>query len=121
MTEKDVSILAFSLADTIEKDPRVISMKTAEKAMEENDEIGHLAYAFDLAQTHYNDLLKIYSETAPEAQSAQKDLYLKKKALDEHPLVREYLHCYQDVRLMYDTLQNELFAPFNEHLCGEKR
>ena len=77
MTEKDITMLAFSLADSIVKDPRVLALKKAEKAMEENDEVGRLAFAFDTAQTHYNDFLKIYSETSPEVQKAQKDLYLQ--------------------------------------------
>lgn len=121
MTEKDTTMLAFSLADAIEKDPRVLALKKAEKTMEEDDEVGRLAYAFDRAQTNYNDFLKIYSETSLEVQKGQKDLYLKKKALDEHPLVRDYLGCYQEVRKMYDVLQNSLFAPFNEHQCGDKK
>lgn len=121
MTEKDITMLAFSLADSIEKDPRVLALKKAEKAMEENDEVGRLAFAFDTAQTRYNDFLKIYSETSPEVQKAQKNLYLHKKALDEHPFVREYLSCYQEVRKMYDELQTVIFAPFNEHQCGDKK
>lgn len=117
MPKSDVMLQAFALADCIEKEPLVLALKKAENDLENDPEIAVLAYAFDLVQTRYNDCLKIYPETSLEAQKSQKDLYLKKKALDEHPLTQAYLHCYSKVRVMYEEMQSALFAPFNEHQC----
>ncbi len=120
MNENDLITSAFALSDCVEKDPLVLALKQAEADMENSPEIARLAYAFDLAQTHYNDCLKIYSEHSPEISLAQKDLYLKKKALDEHPLTQNYLKHFAKVREMYDHIQATLFAPFNEHLCKKE-
>ncbi len=120
MKENDVIANAYSLSDSIEKDPLVVLLQQAEKAMEESPEIARLAYAYDLSQTCYNDCLKIYSEHSPEVAEAQRDLYLKKKALDEHPLTQNYFQHFAKVRAMYDQIQESLFAPFNQHQCGKE-
>jgi len=116
--ENDVNVLAYNLHEAIENDERVKRLKTAEKAMENDETVMRLSYAFDMAQTHYNDVLKIHSESSKEAGIAQKNLYECKKVLDEHPLVVKYMQAYIEVRNIYNQVQELIFAPFNFHECG---
>jgi hypothetical protein len=112
---KEVAVLAMELHDSIENDPRVIALKKAEERMEQDHEVMRLGYFFELAQTEYNAVLKIFDTNSIEALNAQKKLYKAKKVLDENTLVSEYLLCFQTVRKMYDIIQLELFSPFVTH------
>ena len=49
-----------------------------------------------------------------------KELHEAKLALDNHPLVKEYLSCYKEVRELYSELNNILFANFNSNLCPKE-
>ncbi|MCX5775132.1 MAG: YlbF family regulator, partial [Firmicutes bacterium] len=118
--EKDVNELAYNLHEAIENDERVEQLKKAEKVMESDETVMRLSYAFDVAQTQYNDVLKIHSENSKEAGIAQKKLYESKKALDENPLVKKYMQAYSEVRNIYGQVQEMIFAPFNLHECGGK-
>lgn len=116
--ENDVNVLAYNLHEAIENDDRVKRLKIAEKIMENDETVMRLSYAFDVAQTHYNNVLKVHSETSKEAGIAQKNLYECKKTLDEHPLVINYMQAYIEVRNIYNQVQEQIFAPFNLHKCG---
>ena len=121
MMGNDLISLAYQLHDAIEADPRILRLKMAEKAMENDEKVMRLAYTYDLAQTQYNDTLKIFSETSKEAVFAQRILYESKKKLDENALVADYNKAYREVRVIYSELQDKIFAPFNLHECGEKK
>lgn len=121
MMDNDLISLAYQLHDAIEADQRVVRLKTAEKVMENDEKVMRLAYTYDLAQTQYNETLKIFTETSKEAVFAQRILFESKKKLDENPLVIEYNKAYREVRLIYSDLQAKIFEPFNIHECKERK
>ena len=112
---------AYALKELMETDERVIKLKKDEEEMENNEEVMRLSYIFSCAQNEYNDILKHFKVDSEEAKKYQKKLYEAKTNLDSHPLVRKYLQSYQEVRLIYNKIQKEIFKPFNNHECNEKR
>lgn len=98
-----------------------VELSKKEKEMEHDDGVLLLAYHFDKAQQLYNDILKHFNMESMQAKEVQKQLYLAKKELDEHPLVQEYMRAYTQIRKMYEILQREIFDPFNAHSCDKKR
>ena len=80
----------YALKESLDHDERLLLLKEKEKEMEENEEVMLLSYYFQRAQDEYNDALRHYKEESEEVKKAQKTLFEKKKALDEHPLVQAY-------------------------------
>lgn len=109
--------IAYKLKDCIDNSLEVQNLKKAEEEMENCEEVMALSYRYSVAQTEYSDLLKIYSQDSDECKASQHKLYLAKKALDEHPLVKNYLKCYQVVRHMYEQIDKTLFSKYREHEC----
>ena len=112
---------AYALKEILEKDERVIKLKQDEYEMENSEEVMRLSYSFSCAQDEYNDILKHFKPDSDEARKYQRKLYESKANLDSHPLVKKYLQSYQEVRLIYNKIQKEIFNPFNTHECKEKR
>ena len=96
--------LTYELKDALENSNEVKRLKEAEKNMELSEEVMALSYRFSNAQTEYNDILKIYKEDSKEAKEFQHKLYIAKKELDEHPLVKEYLSAFSEVRKIYENI-----------------
>ena len=94
----------------LSNDERIILLDSLEKKLNENEEVMALAYQKDIAATNYSDVLNHFSESSEEVKKAQKELFEKKKALDNHPLVREYLAAYAKVRDLYFELNDILFS-----------
>ena len=101
----------------ITTDERLIVLNNIEKAMVENDELMRLAYKKDIAETNYNDALRHYAENTSEVKEAQKHLFQAKSELEKHPLIREYLIAYREVRILYEEINDALFNPFKDHVC----
>lgn len=112
---------AYALKEVLESDERIIKLKQDETEMENSEEVMRLSYAFSCAQDEYNDILKHFKPESEEAKKYQRKLYEAKFNLDSHPLVKQYLQSYQEVRLIYNEIQNKIFKPFNTHECNEKR
>lgn len=113
---------AYILKEKLENDERVKLLNQAEKLMEQDEDVMRLSYAFEMAQTNYNDMLRFYDQNSDEVKNAQKKLYEAKKQLDSHTLVIDYLKKYQEVRKMYRQIEESIFAKFNNHKCiNEKR
>lgn len=119
--EETVYLKAIKLKETIEKDTRFIELNKIEKEMNENKEVISLVYAKDVASSEYSDILNHFSKDSETAIKYQKKLYEAKKALEEHPLVREYLNKYQKVRMMYEEINEILFASLNPLLCPKDK
>ena len=115
MTENIYS-LAYSLKDLLVSDQRIINLDKLEKTMNENEEVMALAYQKDLAVNAYSDALNHFAENSEEVKKAQHQLFIKKEALDNHPLVREYLKAYSEVRDLYYHLNDILFSGLNLHM-----
>ncbi|MFA6644921.1 MAG: YlbF family regulator [Bacilli bacterium] len=106
--------------EALADDERVLALLNAEAAMEANEEVMKLAYLKDLAESSYNDALRHYDSSSNEVKVAQKKLFAAKSDLEKHPLVRAYLLAYREVRILYEEINERLFAPFHEHVCEGK-
>ena len=106
----DIYSLSYQLKDLLTNDERVIRLNTLEKKMNESEEVMALAYQKDLAINEYSDALNHFDKNSEEVKKAQHNLHLKKEALDNHPIVQEYLKAYREVRDLYYQLNDILFS-----------
>ena len=109
MDEK-ITELTFELKEQLKNDPRIIALNESEKAMNESEEVMALSYRKDCALDYYNQTLKYFSDDSVAATKARQDLALTKKNLESHPLVRDYLAKYQEVRLLFEKINQSLFS-----------
>lgn len=107
---KDIYSLSYELKELLDNDERILTLNELEKKMNASEEVMALAYQKDLAINDYNDALNHFSEDSEEVKKAQHNLHLKKEALDNHPLVRDYLNAYSKVRDLYYELNDILFS-----------
>lgn len=114
---ENIYLLAESLKDKLDNDPRVIRLNELEEQINNNKEVALLVVAKDNANNEYNDILRHFNRDSDTAKKYQHILYEAKKALDEHPLVKEYNHAYSEVRQLYDQVSDILFSSFNASLC----
>ena len=116
----DIYSLSYELKDLLTNDPRIIRLNELEKKMNENEEVMALAYQKDLAVSEYGDTLNHFTKDNEEVKKAQHNLHLKKEALDNHPIVKEYLKAYSEVRDLYYQLNDILFSNLNLNMRGCK-
>ena len=107
---KDIYSLSYELKDLLNNDERIILLNKLEKEMNENEEVMALAYQKDLAINEYSDALNHFDRNSEAVKKAQHRLRLTKEALDSHPLVRDYLKAYSEVRDMIYQLNDILFS-----------
>lgn len=107
-----IYFLTKELKEEMDKDPRFKLLLSIEEKMNNNEEVIRLAIAKDKANERYNDLLKIYPEENELVVSAKKELFLAKKELDSHPLVKEYLSAYKEVEMLLYEVNQILFKEF---------
>ena len=112
---------AETLKEMLENDPRIIRLNEAEKRMDESEEVMALAYKKDMAAVKYSDTLNHFKEDSKEAQNALKELHEAKYNLDSHPLVKDYLKAYKEVRELYDEINQILFSSFKVDLCPKEK
>lgn len=111
----------MKLNRAIAEDKRVVLLNRCEHDMENDADVMRLTYLKDVAETTYNDAIRHYGNEAIETKKAQKDLFIAKSELDKHPLVKAYLVAYQAVRRLYNEINEQLFMPFKEHFCEDKK
>ena len=110
---EDLYSLAYSLKDLLSNDSRIVLLDELEKEMNENEEVMALAYQKDLAVNRYSDALNHFAQDSEEMKQFQHELFIKKEALDNHLLVRDYLKAYGEVRDLYFKLNEILFSGLN--------
>ena len=110
---KDIYSLSYELKDLLSNDERLILLNMLETKMNESEEVMALAYQKDLAVSAYSDALNHFAKDSEEIKKAQHDLHVKKEALDNHPLVKEYLKAYSEVRDLYFQINEILFSNLN--------
>ena len=110
---KDIYETAYELRDLLSQDERIKRLNNLEEKMNNNNDVIALAYQKDLAVSNYSDALNHFSEDSEEVKKAQRELYEKKLALDTHPLVRQYLDAYKEVRDLYIQMNALLFDGLN--------
>lgn len=114
--------ITYQLKEALNNDPRIVHLNEVEKKMSESEEVMSLSYKKDMALDKYNEMLKFFSDESEEVIQARRELAEAKKELESHPLVREYLKAYQEVRLLYEEINNTLFSYLNKNMCpsGDK-
>ena len=117
---KDIYQVAYELKDCLSQDERIKRLNSLEVKMNNDNEVIALAYQKDLAVSNYSDALNHFAEDSNEVLKARKELHEKKLALDTHPLVREYLDAYKEVRDLYIQMNALLFDGLNIKLKEHK-
>lgn len=115
--EKDIYAIANQLKEDLQNDERVKKLQAIEQEMNNDKNVMALAYAKDVAASKYSDILNHFSEDSETAKKYQRKLYEIKKALDEHPLVQQYLKAYKEVRELYSEINSILFNDLSINLC----
>ena len=105
----NIYLLAGELKDLLDNDERLIRLNKLENELNNNEEVMALSYQKDLAVSSYSDALNHYANNSEEIKKYQHELFLKKEALDNHPLVKEYLKAYSEVRDLYFQINEILF------------
>ena len=110
--DKELYDALLKLKESIENDSRVLALNEVDARLSSNEEVMKLSYKKDMAVIEYEDAINHFGQTHEITLKAQKKLYEAKKELDSHPLVKEYNQKYQEVRLMYNHINEELFGRF---------
>ena len=110
----------YQLKRALDSDPRILALNEIEARMNTNEEVMALSYKKDVALNHYNEMLKYYKDDSEEVIKARQELAKAKKELESHPIVREYLSCYQAVRLLFEEINKALFSYLNKNACPKE-
>ena len=106
------------LKEAITNDERVKALNEVEDRLNKDEEVMKLAYLKDMALLGYEDATKHFDKDSNEVKEAQHKLYEAKFNLDSHPLVKEYNQKYQEVRKIYEYINEELFSELvNKKVC----
>ena len=111
----NIYLLAGELKDLLDNDERIIRLNKLENELNNNEEVMALSYQKDLAVSSYSDALNHFANNSEEMKKYQHELFLKKEALDNHPLVKEYLKVYSEVRNLYFQINEILFNDLSLH------
>ena len=111
----NIYLLAGELKDLLDNDERIIRLNKLENELNNNEEVMALSYQKDIAVSSYSDALNHFANNSEEMKKYQHDLFLKKEALDDHPLVKEYLKAYSEVRDLYFQVNEILFNDLSLH------
>lgn len=111
----NIYLLAGELKDLLDNDERIIRLNKLENELNNNEEVMALSYQKDLAVSSYSDALNHFANNSEEMKKYQHELFLKKEALDNHPLVKEYLKAYSEVRDLYFQINEILFNDLSLH------
>ena len=111
----NIYLLAGELKDLLDNDERIIRLNKLENELNNNEEVMALSYQKDIAVSSYSDALNHFANNSEEMKKYQHDLFLKKEALDNHPLVKEYLNAYSEVRDLYFQVNEILFNDLSLH------
>lgn len=111
----NIHLLAGELKDLLDNDERIIRLNKLENELNNNEEVMALSYQKDLAVSAYSDALNHFANDSEEIKQYQHELFLKKEALDNHPLVKEYLKAYSEVRDLYFQINEILFNDLSLH------
>ena len=112
----DIYNLASELKEMLDNDERIILLNKLEKELNNNEEVMALSYQKDVAVSSYSDALNHYAKDSEKMKKYQREMYLKKEALDNHPLVRSYLKAYGEVRDLMFQINEILFKDLSLHL-----
>ena len=118
--DERISELTYQLKEQLKNDPCIIALNDSEKAMNESEEVMALSYKKDRALDYYNEMLRFFADDSPATIKARQELADAKKELESHPLVRDYLNKYQQVRLLFEQINEKLFSLLNNDMCPKE-
>ena len=116
----NIYFLASELKDLLDNDPRIIRLNELENKLVNNEEVMALTYQKDVAVSDYSDALNHFADKSEEMKHFRHALFAKKEALDSHPLVREYLEAYSEVRDLYFQINETLFGGLSTNMKPHK-
>ena len=114
---EEILNITYQLKEALNNDERIVNLNKIEKEMNESEEVMSLSYKKDMALDKYNEMLKYFADDSEEVIKARQELAQAKKELESHPLVRSYLKAYQEVRMLYEEINNTLFSYLNKNMC----
>ena len=116
MDEK-IYLLANSLNEELNKDPRVIRLNELEKELNDSYDVYLLSNKKDEALDNYERLKESCSKDHELVKEALLKLKDAKEKLNNFPLVKEYLAQYSLVRDLYLEIDDILFSDFKKGKC----
>ena len=117
---EQIANLVYQLKTEMQNDERIIRLNNLEKQMNENEEVMRLSYLKDIALDDYNKMMAFFKEDSEEVIKARRKFADAKKELESNHLVREYLAAYQQVRLLYELINETLFSYINKNMCPKE-
>lgn len=111
-----IYFLTKDLKNEMDKDPRFIRLNELNKKMNDDESVIRLAIKKDELNDKYNDLLRFYKDDDEVVVKARKELLQAKIELESHPLVKEYLKAYNEVKLLLLEVNDILFSDFKEKI-----
>lgn len=109
--------LCKSINEELNNDDRIILLNKLDKELNDSYEVYKLANKKDECLEKYISLKDLYGEDNKEVREALKELSAAKEALNNHPLVKEYLKVYSEVRDVYIQINNILLDDYKGGEC----
>jgi cell fate (sporulation/competence/biofilm development) regulator YlbF (YheA/YmcA/DUF963 family) len=117
-TFHDIVQLAYDLKESLEQQPEVVELEQYNTQLNHHQNLLMMTDRFHALQEDYTRLWEIHGDDHPQLLEVQKQLHQQKIQIDAHPLVRDYLKAYGQVRTLYRFIQNEIFDPFHTPIKG---
>ena len=112
-----IFFLANSINESLKEDPRVKKLLELENVLNDSYDVFLLSNKKDSALEKYTRLKDLYGDDHIEVMSALKELKTAKEELNNHPIVKEYLKVYSEVRDLYLEIDNILLSDYRGGNC----
>ena len=116
MDEK-VYFLAKEISEELSKDERVILLNKLDKELNDSIEVYHLSNLKDEALEKYAYNKELYGDESEITKKSLLELQKAKIELNNHPLVKEYLKAYSEVRNLNIQINNILLEEYKGGEC----
>ena len=118
MSYAELITLARELKETLEQDQRVVLLNQLDQLLNQNQTLLTLSETYQRAQANYQSMWESFGDESSHLLRARAELHQVKIQVDSHPLVRDYLKSYGQVREIYQMIQQKIFTPFKSHPPG---
>lgn len=111
---------AYSLKDAMKGDPRFLELKEKEEAALKSSGVQELRNKMEEVAKRYEEALSYSSKDSKEIKELEKELFLAKKAFDNHPLMKEYTAAFSVTKYLTLQMDDILFGPFRKKVLDIK-
>ncbi|MEY3431873.1 MAG: hypothetical protein RIS53_771 [Bacillota bacterium] len=118
MSYAELITLARELKEALENNEHVVLLNQLDQQLNQNQTLLTLSESYQRAQINYQAMWESYGDESPHLLRARAELHQVKIQVDSHPLVRDYLKTYGQVREIYQSIQQKIFTPFKSHPPG---